>query len=61
MAYGSAREADYEISSAHRLGFLRDTYYEKIALQAAKTCKVLNGLIRSSRTQRCVEKKNRRK
>ena len=47
MAYGSAREADYEISIAHRLGSLRDTDYEKIASQAAETCKGLNGLIRS--------------
>ena len=49
MAYGSAREVQYQLSIAHRLGFLSDTDYKEIESQAAETCKVLNGLIRSIR------------
>lgn len=47
MAYGSLRELEYQISLAHRLGYLGDaTELNAIAVEAAK---VLNGLIRSLR------------
>jgi four helix bundle protein len=47
MAYGSASELEYQISLAHRLGYLPD-YVELNAL-VAETAKVLNALIRSLR------------
>ena len=49
MAYGSAREVEYQLSLAHRLGFLDDADHQKVASQTTETCKVLNGLIRSLR------------
>jgi four helix bundle protein len=50
IAYGSAREVDYEISIAYRLGFLPEPSYEKVASQADEICRVLNGLIGSLRS-----------
>ena len=50
IAYGSAREVDYEISIAHRLGFLSKVSYEKVASQTDEICRVLNGLIGSLRS-----------
>ena len=50
IAYGSAREVDYEISIAYRLGFLSKASYEKVASQADEICRVLNGLIGSLRS-----------
>ena len=47
MAYGSARELEYQVSLADRLGYLPDPS-ELIAL-ARETAMVLNGLIRSLR------------
>jgi four helix bundle protein len=49
IAFGSAREVNYEISIAYRLGFLSDADYKTLASQADEVCKVLNGLIRSLR------------
>ena len=51
MAYGSAREVEYQLSLGHRLGFV-----DHIETQAAEDCatettKVLNGLIRSLRSK----------
>ena len=49
MAYGSAREVEYQLSLAHRLGFLPEEVHRSLAEQAIETSKVLNGLIRSLR------------
>jgi four helix bundle protein len=49
IAYGSARELEYQISLAYQLGFLGGEIYSKITATCAETCRVLNGLIRSIR------------
>lgn len=50
MAYGSARELEYQISIAHRLGLLPDEAHIHLKPVCVETCKVLNGLIRSLRS-----------
>ena len=47
MAYGSARELEYQVSLAERLGYLPQGEGADLRNLAAETCKVLNGLIRS--------------
>jgi four helix bundle protein len=49
MAYGSAREVEYQIGLAHRLGFLPENAHAELANCSAQTCKVLNGLLRALR------------
>lgn len=49
MAYGSAREVEYQISLAHRLGYLSEDEHAKLADLSTQTCKVLYGLLRSLR------------
>jgi len=49
MAYGFARELEYQISLAHRLGYLDETVHEPLRDACVEVCKVLNGLIRSLR------------
>lgn len=49
VAYGSAREVEYQLSLAHRLGSLADESAEPVRALAEETCKVLNGLIRALR------------
>jgi four helix bundle protein len=49
IAYGSAREVEYQIGLAHRLGFLPDDSYKELNQLSTETAKVLNGLIRSLR------------
>jgi four helix bundle protein len=49
IAYGSAREVDYQLSLARRLEYLSAADYDIVAAVAVETCKVLNGLIRSLR------------
>ena len=49
MAYGSARELEYQTSLAHRLGYLNDESYHSLRQGCEETSKVLNGLIRSLR------------
>lgn len=49
MVYGSARELEYQLSLAHRLGFLPLDRYEPLRSDAVETSKVLGGLIRSFR------------
>ena len=49
IAYGSAREVQYQLSIARRLGFLTDAEYQDVESQAKETSKVLNGLVRSIR------------
>ena len=49
MAYASARELEYQLSLASRLGYLRGEQYRALEAPCEETCKVLNGLIRSLR------------
>lgn len=49
MAYGSARELQYQATLAYRLGFLDDGAHEPLAATSEETSRVLNGLIRSLR------------
>ena len=51
MAYGSAREVDYQLSVAFRLGYLKEETYKKLKARSVETGKVLNGLIRRLRHQ----------
>lgn len=51
IAYGSAREVEYQISLAGRLGFLSGNAHRELSSSAIETSKVLNGLIRSLRSQ----------
>ena len=49
IAYGSACELQYQISLAHRLGFLPEQDFSTLNAIAVETSKVLSGLIRSLR------------
>lgn len=49
IAYGSARELQYQLSLGHRLGFLENEAYQAVSDQCMQTCKLLGGLIRSLR------------
>ena len=49
IAYGSARELEYQISLAFRLKFLPEDANTILMQAVVETCKVLNGLIRSLR------------
>jgi four helix bundle protein len=49
MAYGSAREAEYHISLAFRLGYLSGDCHRTLKAMSEESSKVLNGLIRSLR------------
>jgi len=49
MAYGSAREVEYQIGLSHRLGYLDATSQEQLQTRATETAKVLNGLLRALR------------
>jgi four helix bundle protein len=49
MAYGSARELEYQISLTSRLSYLNATEHQALQAACTETCKVLNGLIRSLR------------
>lgn len=51
IAYGSAREVEYQVSVAHRLNFLSDENHRVLAAAATETSKVLNGLVRSLRSR----------
>jgi four helix bundle protein len=50
IAYGSACEVAYQASLAFRLGFLSQDAYQSFSSAAQETSRVLNGLIRSLRT-----------
>jgi len=52
MAYGSARELQYQISLAQRLGFLDNKSHYSLLASSEETSKVLNGLIRSLRREK---------
>ncbi|HEX5442608.1 MAG TPA: four helix bundle protein, partial [Pirellulales bacterium] len=47
VAYGSARELEYQASLAERLGYLNADDGARLIATSSETCKVLNGLIRS--------------
>ncbi len=49
IAFGSARELEYQISLATRLGYLSQTFCEGVTRIAEETSKVLGALIRSLR------------
>ena len=49
MSYGSAREIEYHVSLAYRLGYLSSEAHDALRGLAVETSKVLNGLIRSLR------------
>lgn len=50
IAYGSAKEVEYQLSLAFRLGFTNEGALNPTAAIADETCRVLNGLIRSLRS-----------
>ncbi len=50
IAYGSAREVQYQISVAVRLEYLAPRAAAELNTASLETCKVLNGLVRSLRT-----------
>jgi four helix bundle protein len=50
MAFGSAKELGYQVSLAHRLGYLSDDIYTELHEACDETSRVLNGLIRSLRS-----------
>jgi four helix bundle protein len=50
IAYGSAREIEYQVSLARRLDFLAEETATPLASLAEESSKVLHGLIRSLRT-----------
>jgi len=49
IAYGSAREVEYQVSLAFRLGYLTQEQHEALHTACVETSKVLNGLIRAIR------------
>lgn len=49
IAYGSAREVEYQIGLSHRLGFLAETAFQESSQLSGETAKVLNGLLRALR------------
>lgn len=51
IAYGSAREVEYQLSLSVRLGFLTATEFQSVDDLCAETAKVLNGLIRALRSK----------
>jgi len=52
IAFGSFRELDYQVSLAHRLGYLGTDAYEVLQQKCLETSKVLAALIRSLRGAR---------
>ena len=52
IAYGSARELEYQVTLAHRLGFLSDPSSAVLLRKAEEASKVLNGLLRALRQRK---------
>lgn len=51
IAFGSAREVQYQISLAHRLGYLTEDCTDELIAAATETTKVLDALLRSLRSR----------
>ena len=49
IAYGSAKEVEYQLSIAERLGYGQSDTIHALSDQASETAKVLHGLIRALR------------
>ncbi len=49
LAYGSARELQYQIGLAAKLGYLETDSADRLKAQSTEATKVLNGLIRALR------------
>lgn len=49
MAYGSARELEYPLSLAHRLGYLDAESHAELNAKAEETGRLLAGLVRALR------------
>ena len=49
IAYSSAREVQYQLSLASRLGYLGEEATNALTDLCTETCKVLNGLLRALR------------
>jgi four helix bundle protein len=49
MAYASAREVEYQVGLAHRLGFLSVESFQALNEKCGQTAKILHGLIRAFR------------
>ena len=49
IAYGSAREVEYQLDLAHSLDFMDKAVHASLGKHATETAKVLNGLLRSLR------------
>ena len=52
IAYGSARELEYQVTLAHRLGFLSDPSSAVLLRKAEEASKVLNGLLHALRQRK---------
>jgi four helix bundle protein len=50
IAYGSAREVEYQISLASRLGYVGKADIKPLTALCCETSKVLNGLLRALRS-----------
>ena len=51
MAFGSAKEVQYQLTLARRLGYLEQERAQELENQAEELCRVLRGLLRSLRKQ----------
>ena len=49
IAYGFAREVEYQIGLSYRLGFLPEPTYADLISLSTETAKVLNGLLKALR------------
>ena len=58
MAYSSASEVCYQISLAHRLGYIENEFHNELNQKSDETARVLNGLIRSLQKNQKLETRN---
>src|SRR5262245_34843487 len=49
IAYSAARELEYQLSLAHRLGYMGTEGYDSLRALSVETSKVLGGLVRALR------------
>ena len=52
MAFGSAREVEYQLTIATRLGYIQSEVAAELSQQADETARVLAGLLRSLRVHK---------